>query len=221
MKIDSGSLAFNINVNGKVGGTPSWGTAIVYQTEDNKIKEDIAKDIAGLASNETFKKDYAMLLLDFMQFKSMSKALSGRFDDVIGANAKRFSAQSAKGLTKEGAKILEDNINNTNIFGKVWNATKYYTKNPLEIIKSVPFSEGVEEMYQGIVSESSGDKINMMFNTNYTRRSIGSYLTDPHIWEQGLWGIIGGKAFEVAAKAGDKISREIEILKNKTLYLFS
>ena len=45
MKIDSGSLAFNININGKVGGTPSWGTAIVYQTEDNKIKEDIAKDI--------------------------------------------------------------------------------------------------------------------------------------------------------------------------------
>lgn len=45
MKIDSGSLAFNININGKVGGTPSWGTAIVYQTGDNKIKEDIAKDI--------------------------------------------------------------------------------------------------------------------------------------------------------------------------------
>ena len=45
MKIDSGSLAFNININGKVGGTPSWGTAIVYQTDDNKIKEDIAKDI--------------------------------------------------------------------------------------------------------------------------------------------------------------------------------
>lgn len=45
MRIDSGSLAFNININGKVGGTPSWGTAIVYQTFDNKIKEDIAKDI--------------------------------------------------------------------------------------------------------------------------------------------------------------------------------
>lgn len=45
MKIDFGSLAFNINVNGKVGGTPSWGTAIVYQTFDNKIKENIAKDI--------------------------------------------------------------------------------------------------------------------------------------------------------------------------------
>ncbi|CDC56695.1 type II restriction-modification system restriction subunit [Phocaeicola coprophilus CAG:333] len=45
MKIDFGSLAFNINVNGKIGGTPSWGTAIVYQTTDNKIKEDIAKDI--------------------------------------------------------------------------------------------------------------------------------------------------------------------------------
>lgn len=188
-------------------------------TDKTKFKniEDIAKDIAGLASNETFKKDYAMLLLDFMQFKSMSKALSGRFDDVIGVNAKRFSTQSAKGLTKEGAKILEDNINNTNIFGKVWNATKYYAKNPLEVIKSVPFSEGIEEMYQGIVSESSGDKINMMFDPNYTRRSIGSYLTDPHIWEQGLWGIIGGKAFEVTAKAGDKISREIEILKNKNL----
>lgn len=45
MRIDFGSLAFNVNVNGKVGGTPSWGTAIVYQTADNKIKEDIAKDI--------------------------------------------------------------------------------------------------------------------------------------------------------------------------------
>lgn len=45
MRIDIGSLAFNININGRVGGTPSWGTAIVYQTQDNKIKEYIAKDI--------------------------------------------------------------------------------------------------------------------------------------------------------------------------------
>ena len=45
MKIDFGSLAFNININGKVGGTPSWGTAIVYQNQDNKIKEELVKDI--------------------------------------------------------------------------------------------------------------------------------------------------------------------------------
>lgn len=45
MKLDSGSFSFNIEISGKTGGTPSWGTAIVYQTEDNKIKEDIATDI--------------------------------------------------------------------------------------------------------------------------------------------------------------------------------
>ncbi len=45
MRIDIGSLAFNLYINGRVGGTPSWGTAIVYQTQDNKIKENIAKNI--------------------------------------------------------------------------------------------------------------------------------------------------------------------------------
>lgn len=45
MKLDSGSFSFNVKIEGKAGGTPSWGTAIVRQNEDNKIKEDIATDI--------------------------------------------------------------------------------------------------------------------------------------------------------------------------------
>ena len=45
MRIDKGSLAFNIDINGRKGGTPSWGTAIVYQNQYNKIKESVVNDI--------------------------------------------------------------------------------------------------------------------------------------------------------------------------------
>ena len=45
MRIDKGSLAFNIYINGRKGGTPSWGTAIVYQNQYNKIKESVVNDI--------------------------------------------------------------------------------------------------------------------------------------------------------------------------------
>lgn len=185
--------------------------------EKFKTFEDIAKDVAGTASNETFKKDYAMLLLDFMQFKAMSKVLSGRFDDVINATTKQASVQSAKALTKEGSKQFKDYLNKSTTFNKLWNNTKYYAKNPIEVIKSIPFSEGVEEMYQGWASASSEDKINEVFDPNYTRRSIGSYLSDSHIWEQGMWGILGGKAFEMGLKGLNKIGNLIEVKRNKNL----
>ena len=45
MKLDSGSLAFHVNIQGVVGGTPSWGTAIVFQDDENKIKENLASSI--------------------------------------------------------------------------------------------------------------------------------------------------------------------------------
>lgn len=52
MKIDNGSLAFNVVRSKSGGGTPSWGTSIVTQNEDNKIKEDFARSIiVGMVYN--------------------------------------------------------------------------------------------------------------------------------------------------------------------------
>lgn len=55
MRIDTGSLAFNIKVLNRTGNaTPAWGTAIVYQNEENKIKDDV--DIKDIITGMVYKK---------------------------------------------------------------------------------------------------------------------------------------------------------------------
>lgn len=172
-------------------------------------KVNIAKDIAGTASSETFKKDYAMLIFDFMQYKSLSKALSGRLDDVVDASVRNLNRQAAGNITSTVAK--------KNIFNQVKDATVYYATHPIEFLKTVQVTEGIEEMYQGWAAESSGEPIKAMFDPNYSYKTLGSYLRDPHLWDQGFWGMMGGTAFSQVIKAYNKYELNKKIRKDPNL----
>lgn len=193
----------------------TWRESHPEYKDKNKYKsrKDIAKDVAGKASTETFVKDYALLLIDFMQFKSMGKVLNGKADDFIETGAKIFNKEAAGLLGKES---VEQTAKKT-IFTKAKDLGIYYATHPLEFIKTMEVSEMFEEMYQGIASDRGGERIKLLTDPYYTRRSLGSYLTDPHIWEQGVWGMLGGTTFKAAGKQLEKIPRYWEIWTNKSL----
>lgn len=54
MKIDKGSLAFNIKVAGKSGGTPTWGTSVVIQDAYNHILPEAKNLIIGMVHNKVW-----------------------------------------------------------------------------------------------------------------------------------------------------------------------
>jgi MoxR-like ATPase len=65
MRIDNGSLVFNVTTNnGNPGGTPSWGTSIVVQDGNNKIKEDdeIRNIIIGMIYKKIDEKSHQLSL---------------------------------------------------------------------------------------------------------------------------------------------------------------
>lgn len=167
----------------------------------NMSKEDIAKDIAGMSSEKTFYSDYAMLLMDVLQMRGISKigksvkayenaALRRTNKELIGSLIKNGTNEAEKAaLKKQLLTNLKDNI-------------KELVRNPFNTIEALSLSEAVEEGYQGIASEKGKEVAKLLLDPEYTERSLGSYLTDGSIWEQAMWGVIGGIVFQGVGKAG-------------------
>lgn len=99
MRLDKGSLAFNLKIGDvEQGGTPSWGTAIVVQDDDNRIKSDVAGDILIAMVHRLVPITHALSLPlgkgskiyygdDDFRFEDVSRPiLAARFDKVIVNN---------------------------------------------------------------------------------------------------------------------------------------
>lgn len=178
-----------------------------YNPEFAKMdKDEIAKEIARKSANTTFWNDYAMLFMDIPQFKALGK-LWGRQTRRATTASERIAAENAKRTLagKTGEELIKDNI---------WNRTKegikYALKNPKDSFLALELGEGFEEMYQGIQTEKGMEVAEKYFNPKMTSRSLGSYLSDETIWEQGFWGVVGGIAFNKLGKgiqAADKAIR--------------
>ena len=178
-----------------------------YNPEFAKMdKDEIAKEIARKSANTTFWNDYAMLFMDIPQFKALGK-LWGRQTRRATTAAERIAAENTKRTLagKTGEELIKDNI---------WNRTKegikYALKNPKDSFLALELGEGFEEIYQGIQTEKGMEVAEKYFNPKMTSRSLGSYLSDETIWEQGFWGVVGGIAFNKLGKgiqAADKAIR--------------
>ena len=197
-----------------------------------KTDTEIADYIAGESANKTYRDDFAMLLMDIAQFKAISAAWKNIPNRAVNiglreANNKSFiktaitngveesGEKAAKKLGKnifsaERKAALKDAIKDV----KVWNT-----------VEALELGEGIEEMYQGISSEQGREVARKYLDPNYTDRDFTSYISDPEIWEQGFWGVIGGLAFQGAGKGLNKISARLQAAVNKDLserdrYLF-
>lgn len=169
-----------------------------------KSNEEIAKYIAGESADKTFKNDYWALAFDILQFHSISSLWKPKAGNRATAALKieniNSMRQAAIDAGAENVKLLAT----TGLKG--WgNRQLYKLKNPLQTIASIPFTEGIEEMMQGYFSEAGKIKAEeIMHPYTFTPLELSSYLSDPESWEQGFWGVVGGKGFEkVSTYAGN------------------
>lgn len=181
----------------------------IFEKFGNSSNEEIASYIAEQSSYKTFGSDYAMLLMDIAQFAAipgMYRGLTNRASTgnlkIIQENLKRNLNGISGTLTKGGieATDLGKNIikgaGDKSIKNNLFNRVKEAAKNPGSLLYSMQLTEGIEEGFQGIASEKGKEVAELIFNPNLTTRNLESYLSDGHIWEQAVWGILGSWAFQ-------------------------
>lgn len=170
---------------------------------EGKTNDEIAKDIASKSGSDTFKRDMALVLIDVMQYKSLNKLIKEPLENTaVSRIMKKKAIKSLSSPVEEGLSV--------SLKERVKEAISYSIKHPYEIVKSIPFSEGIEEGWQGISQSLSEDYYNAITNPNYSKRSIEDLLVEPKILEQAFWGILGGLAFEKIGKGASVIKEEID-----------
>ena len=190
---------------------------------ENMGIEDIAKDIAEIGAFDTFKNDYAMLLMDVLQYAGISKLFSKKlFGKMAGEEIRDMNKQlinsigkgSTEYLKQFSAKSLASSATSgiKDIFKNGISAT---AKSKMFILGMEGVSEGFEEGYQGIMSEIGKTTMDKMIDPTVEYRGLDSYLKDPAIWEQAFWGSIGSLVFTGLGAAYNKINKEIYIKKHK------
>lgn len=190
---------------------------------ENMGIEDIAKDIAEIGAFDTFKNDYAMLLMDVLQYAGISKLFSKKlFGKMVGEEMRDMNKQLINSISKGSTEYLQQfsakNLANSttsgikNVFKNGISAT---AKSKMFILGMEGISEGFEEGYQGIMSEIGKTTMDKMIDPTVEYRGLDSYLKDPAIWEQAFWGTIGSLVFTGLGAAYNTIKRESYIKQHK------
>ena len=190
---------------------------------ENMGIEDIAKDIAEIGAFDTFKNDYAMLLMDVLQYAGISKLFSKKlFGKMAGEEIRDMNKQLISGIGKGSTEYLQQ-FSAKNLASSATSGIKDIFKNGISatakskmfILGMEGISEGFEEGYQGIMSEIGKTTMDKMIDPTVEYRGLDSYLKDPAIWEQAFWGSIGSLVFTGLGAAYNKINKEIYIKKHK------
>lgn len=189
----------------------------------NMTDEQMASYIAGQSAAHTFKSDYALLLMDVIQFKAIGSLWKGvksktptarmRYENRTAINRLNNRTTSTNTTTNSVANTTNSKVDG--FFRKRWEYAKEVAKHPWNTVAAVEWSEGLEEGYQGIQTERGKEIAQMILDPEYNPRSIGSYLTDGDIWEQAIWGVLGGVIFQKTGDVLGNVKRRINTKLNK------
>lgn len=166
--------------------------------------EEIAKRIASRSADKTFANDYAMLLMDIVQFKAIGSLWKGRRNIKANPKLNRINEQAATNLNNT---VTDTAIENKDLINRLLKGSKSTVLEPL--------TELIEEGYQGIQTEKGKEVAKSIFDPLYTNRDLMSYLSDPIIWEQAFWGYLGGIGFQKIGGALGNAYRKVEGKINK------
>lgn len=173
--------------------------------------EEIAREIARQSANKTFYNDWWMLANDVVQYLALGS--------IWGKHARRTPKARERIAAKNQQRILggakQEELIKDNFLNRAKENLKFALKHPLESPLQTIVTEGFEEVYQGIQIEKGKEVYDKYFDKNFTPRTLSSYLTDSHIWEQGFWGALGGVAFNYAHSKLSDIKKAVQSIKNK------
>lgn len=166
--------------------------------------DEIAKKIASDSAGETFFNDYAMVLMDFVQFKAISSLWKGAFKLKPTAKLKYINKQAANKLNADAVNI---DVEQQSLIKRLLQGSSTFLAENL--------SESFEEGYQGIQTEKGKEVAELIFDPTYRPRDLSSYLSDPKIWEQAVWGYLGGVGFQAAGRGLGNLQNKIQGKINK------
>ena len=180
-----------------------------------KTDEEMVNYIAGKSADETFRNDYAMLLMDIAQFKAIGSLWKGLPNKTATGTLRTENKKAIKSLVGETVENSTKTASKNKWLTDRLDNIKEATKHPMSTIGAIEWSEGFEEAYQGIQTEKGKEVSEMILDPNFTPRTIGSYISDPKIWEQAFWGVLGGVGFQAAGKALGNLYRKAHAKLNK------
>lgn len=173
---------------------------------EGKSDEEMAHYIASVSADETFRNDYAMLLFDFAQFKAIGALWKGVANKAATRKLMEANRAAAAGLNvAEGAAAKTPSF-----LKKRLNAIDYVLKNPTKSIAAIEWSEGIEEGYQGIQTEKGKEVAEKYLDPNFKARTLDDYVNDSSIWEQAVWGVLGGIGFQVAGTGLGNLAKKVK-----------
>lgn len=177
-----------------------------------KTDDEIAQKISGLSADETFKNDYAMLLMDMVQFKALGSMWKGLANKEESATLRLANKTAISGLVGDAT----ETATKLGIKDKISERFQHLLQHPLTAIEAAQLSEGVEEGYQGIQQEKGKEIAEKIFDPTYENRDLSSYAKDGSIWEQAFWGALGGIAFGATGRALGNLSETVKGKYNKS-----
>lgn len=163
--------------------------------------DQIADQIALESANKTFIDDYQALIFDVAQFYALRKFIK----PITSAPLTRsvYNAQQRSLARLSGTEAAEktwlqwQGYKLKNAFGSPMN----FAKSAWTSMEAASISEMPEEMIQGINTEKGKEVAKHYLNPSYVDRTYASYLSDPAIWDQGVWGMLGGMIFNYGGRA--------------------
>lgn len=218
----------------KENGTNEFAKLVLrdkdFINEDGSAKspEQIAKIIANKSSKQTFARDYWMLGMDYLQLRALGSLWGksvGKFTKETTAR-ERIALQNKK-IEFANEKLKANGVKEEDLIKSVKDNwlnrrkanLKYMINHPVKgsitSIEALELGEGFEEGFQGVQSEKGKEVAAKIFNPNFSERSIASYLKDPEIWEQAIWGAVGGVAFGGARRGIQNISQKVDAYRKK------
>ena len=180
----------------------------------NKSDKEIANMLSSAVADNTFWADMPLVLMDFIQYKSIESFLKDTGKKITTAAIETAQRNSIKTLGMSEAAKAALNAETKGFFSRtannILNFGKDIIKHPGRVAAALELSEGFEEGWQGIAEQYNEDLIDSYIDPNHTRRTWDSYLTDGHVWEQAVWGAIGGIVFQRVGKGLGKLKTKIQ-----------
>lgn len=182
-----------------------------YKDENGNINiEGLSDFIAGESADKTFAQDYWMLGMDMLQLKSLSKmSRIGLPTSKNTYNSTRTYIAQKNALKRLAGESDEQLIKNTFLNRRKagWEMFKEHPiKRSYNLLSRLQVGEGFEEAFQGTMTEKGKEVAEKYLNPNFTERDLYSYVSDPHIWEQAVWGMVGGVVYQTGGKYLNKLS---------------
>lgn len=177
-----------------------------------KTDEEIANYISSVSADETFRNNYAMLLMDIAQFKAIGNLWKGMTNKTATTALRQENKKAIKSLVGETTENATKAASKNSWLSNRLDRIKEGLKHPLTTAGTIEWTEGIEEGYQGIQTEKGKEVAEMILDPEFSPRTIDSYLTDGEIWEQAFWGVLGGMGFKAAGKTLGNLYRKGEAI---------